>query len=319
MGGEGFDAKGLGSVVTAVEDVDAKLFGKGVAPVGAFPGEEGVDSCLGGGGDFGAGAAGRDADAAGGFGSAGADMDGPAGEGGVELGGEGLQRNFSFGDDADRVAFELEESAGGGEAEGAGDAGVIAKRGVDVEGQVGAVEGEAVVEAEADFFVEGAGDGLEAGPEEAVVDEEEVGAGGGGFADDGEGGVNSGGDPGDGDAGGVDLEAVQGGRVIGDFVDAEFVIENGYEIGEVHGLEEGARVRASDGYFCILRLSFLSRTSLPSSSSRMRVRAWRVWRLMWCSMPSTSRWTVSGSRPKLASKRVRTSWRWAMAWPMARP
>lgn len=106
---------------------------------------------------------------------------------------------------------------------------------MDVEGQVGAVEGEAVVEAEADFFVEGAGDGLEAGPEEAVVDEEEIGTGGGCFADDGEGGVNGGGDVGDGDAGGVDLEAVQGGRVVGDVADAEFGVEMGDEIGEEHG------------------------------------------------------------------------------------
>ena len=103
----------------------------------------------------------------------------------MELGGEGFERDFSFGDEADGVAFELEESAGGSQVEGAGDAGVVAEGGVDVERQVGAVEGEAVVEAEADFFVQGAGDGLEAGPKEAVVDEEEVGTGGGGFADDG--------------------------------------------------------------------------------------------------------------------------------------
>ncbi len=165
-------------------------------------------------------------------------MNGAAGEGGVEPGGEGFEGDFSFGDEADGGAFEFEETAGGSEAEGAGDAGVVAEGGVDVERQVGAVEGEAVVEAEADFFVQGAGDGLEAGPEEAVVDDEQVGAGGGGFADDGEGGVNCGGDLGDGDAGGVDLESVQGGRVVGDVADAEFGGEMGDEIGEVHGRGE---------------------------------------------------------------------------------
>ena len=235
IGGEGFDAEGLGGVVAAVEDVEAEFLGEGVAPVGAFAGEEGVDAGFGGGGDFGAGAAGGDADAAGGFGATGADVDGAAGEGGVELGGEGFEGDFSFGDEADGGAFELEETAGGSQVEGAGDAGVVAEGGVDVEGQVGAVEGEAVFEAKADFFVEGAGDGLEAGPEEAVVDEEEIGTGGGGFADDGEGGVDGGGDVGDGDAGGVDLEAVQGGRVVGDVADVEFGVEMGDEIGEEHG------------------------------------------------------------------------------------
>ena len=41
----------------------------------------------------------------------------------------------------------------------------------------------AVFEAEADFFVERAFDGLQAGPEEAVVDEQQVRARGGGFSD----------------------------------------------------------------------------------------------------------------------------------------
>ena len=39
IGGEGFDAEGLGGVVAAVEDVEAEFFGEGVAPVGAFAGE----------------------------------------------------------------------------------------------------------------------------------------------------------------------------------------------------------------------------------------------------------------------------------------
>ena len=36
-----------------------------------------------------------------------------AGKGGVELGGKGFEGDFSFGDEADGVAFELEEAAGG--------------------------------------------------------------------------------------------------------------------------------------------------------------------------------------------------------------
>jgi hypothetical protein len=34
------------------------------------------------------------------------------------------------------------------------------------------------------------------------------------------------------------LEAVQGGRVVGDVADAEFGVEKGDEIGEVHGRGE---------------------------------------------------------------------------------
>lgn len=57
VGGEGFDAEGLGGVVAAVDEIDADFFGEGVAPVGAFAGDEGVDAVFGCGGDFGARAA----------------------------------------------------------------------------------------------------------------------------------------------------------------------------------------------------------------------------------------------------------------------
>lgn len=56
VGGEGFDAEGLGGVVAAVDEIDADLLGKGVAPVGAFAGDEGVDAGLGCCSDFRAGA-----------------------------------------------------------------------------------------------------------------------------------------------------------------------------------------------------------------------------------------------------------------------
>lgn len=62
VGTEGFDAEGFGGVVAGVEEVDVGFFGGGVAPVGAFAGDEGVDSGGGGFEDAGSGSAGNDGD-----------------------------------------------------------------------------------------------------------------------------------------------------------------------------------------------------------------------------------------------------------------
>ena len=52
VSGEGFDAKGLSGVVAAVDEVDADFLRQGVAPVGAFAGDEGVDACFRSGSDL---------------------------------------------------------------------------------------------------------------------------------------------------------------------------------------------------------------------------------------------------------------------------
>ncbi len=98
---------------------------------------------------------------------------------------------------------------------------------------------------------------MEAGPEEAVVDDEEVSTCGDGFAHDGEGRVHGCDDLGDFAFAVFELEAVEGIGVVGDLCDAQFGVEMGDEVGEIHGgslgcLERFAKLisgRASLGMF----------------------------------------------------------------------
>ena len=80
------------------------------------------------------------------------------------------------------------------EAEGAAKTGIVAEFGVGIEREVGAVDGEVAVEEEAELLIAGADPGVGRGPEEAMVDDEEVGPGGGGVSECGAGGVDGGGD-----------------------------------------------------------------------------------------------------------------------------
>ncbi len=99
---------------------------------------------------------------------------------------------------------------------------------------MGAVNSEAGIESGLDFLEDGAGPGLEAGPEQAVVDDEEVSTCGDGFFDDGQGGVHGGDDLGDFTFAVFELEAVEGVGVVGDLGDAQFGVEMGDEVGEIH-------------------------------------------------------------------------------------
>ena len=233
VGGEGFDAEGLGGVVAAVDEIDADFLGEGVAPVRAFAGDEGVDAGLGDGGDFGACAAGHDADFPAGGGTAGAEVDAGAGGGGETLH-ELIAADFGFDLGAVFGALGLHEIAGGFEAEGAGEDGVVAEGGMEIEREVGAVNGESGIERDLDFLEDGAGPGLEAGPEHAVVHDEQIGTCGDGFFDDGQGGIHGGDDLGDFTFAVFELEAVEGVGVVRDLGDAQFGVEVGDEVGEIH-------------------------------------------------------------------------------------
>ena len=104
-----------------------------------------------------------------------------------------------------------------------------------IQWQVATIDGESGIERGFDFLEDGAGPGLEAGPEHAVVDDEEVCTCGDGFFDDGQGGVHGGDDLGDFAFAVFELEAVKGVGVVGDLCDAEFAVEMGDEVGEIHG------------------------------------------------------------------------------------
>lgn len=233
VGGEGFDAEGLGGVVAAVDEIDADLFGEGVAPVGAFAGDEGVDAGLGDGGDFGACAAGHDADFATGGGAAGADMDAGAGGSGETLH-EFVAADFGFDFGTVFGALRFHEIAAGFEAEGAGEDGVVAEGGVEIEREMAAVNGEAGIQGDFDFLKDGAGPGLEAGPEHAVVDDEQIGTGGDGFFHHRQRGIDGADDLGDLAFAVFELEAVEGVGVVRDLGDAQFGVEVGDEVGEIH-------------------------------------------------------------------------------------
>lgn len=89
-----------------------------------------------------------------------------------------------------------------------------------IERQMGAVDGEVVFQQELKEFVAFAGPGMGWAPEESVVDDEEIGLGGDGECDGGEGGIDGGSDAGDG-AVVFDLEAIEGAVVVFDVAGAE--------------------------------------------------------------------------------------------------
>jgi hypothetical protein len=224
--GEGLNAEGFGGVVAAVVDVEAEFFGEGIGPVATFAGDEGIDSfgvrflefvpCPAGDDsnflNF-CGAA-RDGFGRGAEGAGEAGFEFGAGECGAEL-------------EADGLAILVEEKWFGIlESERGGELGVVAELRVGIEREVGAVDGEVVFEEEFEEGVAFAGPGMGGAPEEAVVNDEEIGAGGDGFLDGGGGGVDGGGDFGDG-AVVLNLEAVDGAGVIGEFGGAEVAVAMG--------------------------------------------------------------------------------------------
>lgn len=113
---------------------------------------------------------------------------------------------------------------------------------MNVEREVAGVNGEAAVVAEFELLKCGARPGLEPGPEHAVVDDEEVGTSGCGLAHDGQGGVHGCDDFGDLAVVVFQLKAVEGWGVVGDLGEAQFGVEIGNEVGEIHAGRRGRRL-----------------------------------------------------------------------------
>lgn len=176
--GEGADAEGLGGVVATVERVDAGFLGEGVCPVGAFPGDEGVDALGGGFLEFGAGAPGADSDALAMLRATREKARRVAKRGG-EAGGE-LEAREGFGEldlNADVLVVVGEEGAPAPEAEGLGESGGVSETWMGVEGKMLGVNGEVFLNEAPDQFGARAGPGRGLSPEQAVVDDEHVAAG----------------------------------------------------------------------------------------------------------------------------------------------
>jgi len=224
------DPKGLRGVVAAVEQIDAKLLGGGVTPVRAFPGDKGIDALRGHGGNFTTRAAGADTEMADDFAAAWTNLNRTA-QGFGQAFGEGGAIELDLETEADRGSLIRKGGRAVFQAEGAGEECVVPKFGMGVEREVLAEDGEIVVHGQLQLAIRGAGDGLQAGPEQAVMDEEEIGSGGNRLFHDGEMGIDGGGDPGD-RAGVFQLEAVDRARVIGDFSGPEQLVDVGDDFGE---------------------------------------------------------------------------------------
>lgn len=193
--GEGSDAERLGGVVATVEGVDAGFLGEGVRPVGAFAGDEGIDSLRRGFLEFSAGTSGADSDALAMIGSTREEARWVAEYSG-EAGGEfGAREGFGELDlDADSLVVVGEEGAPASEAEGPGESGCVSESWMGVEGQMLGVDGEVVLDEAADQFGARAGPRSGLSPKEAVVDDEQVAAGFDSHPGDGEGAIHGGAD-----------------------------------------------------------------------------------------------------------------------------
>lgn len=167
----------------------------------------------------------------------------------LKLGAEVSEWDAGFCNETDLGAFVVEETAGGGETEGAGDAGVVAELWMDVEWEVSAVDGKAGLQAEAELLMKCSGDGLQSSPKQAVMDDEKVSTSRYRFANDWQRGIDSSGDGFDLTTWGIDLQTVQGRGIVGNRADLEFGIEMGDEVGEEHERWAAAICSSCGGVF----------------------------------------------------------------------
>lgn len=105
---------------------------------------------------------------------------------------------------------------------------------MSIQRQVGAVNGETILDGEAQLAVAGAGDGLQTAPEETMMHEQKIGAGFHGHGDGRLAGIHGGRDLGDFTFV-FHLQAIHGIRVIPNLIDTEDTVEVLNEIGEFHG------------------------------------------------------------------------------------
>jgi hypothetical protein len=233
MPGESLDAERLGGVVAAVQDVQPEFFGRGVGPVRAFAGDEGVHAFLRRQFELGAGAACHHADATACGRAAGQQFDRVPQNPGEALD-QCVARFACAGLESEPRAAVEEEWFEPAKAEGGAEPGVVAELRMRVERQVGAVEGEIGAEQELHLSEPDPGPGLRGIPEEAVVDQEQVGPNGGGAADGGEAGIDGGGDARDG-ALVFDLQSIYGAVPILEATGLQQAIAVGNDSGERDG------------------------------------------------------------------------------------
>jgi hypothetical protein len=147
--------------------------------------------------------------------------------------------NLRLGFESNALAFRLEERLGIFKTESAGKLGVVPEDGMDIEREMGAVEGKIVPENLFEHAPAAARDRLQARPEQAVVDNEEVHAAPDGKIDRADRGI-------DGRAyfrdraGILDLQTVQGIRPIIDLAKAQMFVRIGDD------LREGSHGRDSE-------------------------------------------------------------------------
>lgn len=157
------------------------------------------------------------------FWATGAKMDGAA-DGGFEALSQIIAMNRQRTAESDGLIFPWEKWLVIFQPDGGGELRIVAELWMNIEGQMRTVNGEVVLDGAADFFVECPGKWLSTLPKHTMVNDEEIGSGGDSFANDGQGGIHSGGNVGDG-AVILQLQAVDGTRIVGDFTGAEFGIE----------------------------------------------------------------------------------------------
>lgn len=115
--------------------------------------------------------------------------------------------DFAGAPEADRLAFQLHEGFNGFEAEHLCQEGIIADFGMSIQRQVDTIECDIVLDHVADHFIAPTDPGLEAAPEEAVMDQHEIGFDFAGHPEGIGADIDGGGDSGD-FAGVGDLETV---------------------------------------------------------------------------------------------------------------
>ena len=229
MRAEGLHAEGFRRVMAAEEEIDAQFLREGMAPMGAFARDEGVDPLADGGCDFRSGASRADPHDADGHGAAGGEMHRSA-EGGFESGGDFTSREMicrKF--QTDGNALEREERFAVLQTQCLGEPGIVSHGGMGIQRVVDADQRQVVFKGELEFAVVRARDGLNSLPEQAVMDEQEIGFSLHGLVQDREMAIDGGCDLPDG-SGVLDLEPVVSEWEIGDLSDGEEVAEIGVDL-----------------------------------------------------------------------------------------
>ena len=178
VGGEGFDAEGFSGVVAAVENIHAEFLRQAVSPVRAFASDESVHAFGGGFCQFATGPARHDADASAEFRPT-RDHEGDGSDGALKAPGQRGQRELGDSHASQELAFLMEEWSGAPQSEGGAKLHVVAQARMDIKGQMRAVDGEIGFNQAAEQLVAGTGPRCAWRPEEAVMNEEQFGAGGG--------------------------------------------------------------------------------------------------------------------------------------------